>query len=195
MKNDHPSIVEQIFCFVAGSSFDQKVSCSSFLSAARTRWRRGKYRQLSILHMNKLAMLSSTLGATGVHLLGVVVSVMSQGAKLDDLECSGMLKDVREEYGVLLRQVVDQCMGKLSSYCEKVIVLATIPFVPQQLDDVLRSNLMIMLNKLTSGNSRDLGLLHYTQRSHAWKSFQLLVHRLVTWESDKCKYGVIEENE
>lgn len=61
--------------------FFQQVSCSSFLSAARTRWRRGKYRQLAILHMNKLASVSATLGITGIHLLGVVVSIMCQGTK------------------------------------------------------------------------------------------------------------------
>ncbi|XP_028400510.1 probable E3 ubiquitin-protein ligase HECTD4 [Dendronephthya gigantea] len=181
----HVSVVEQIFTFVAGDP-DEAVSCSSFLLAARTRWRRGKYRQLAILHMNKLATISASLGVTGTHLLGVVVSIMCQGTRLDDLECSGLANDVRDEYGMLLRHIVDQSVGMLARYCEKLIILATTPFTLCERQDVLRSSLILMINKLCSSSNLDTGLLDLTQRNYAWRSFQVLIDRLVSWESDKA---------
>ncbi len=107
--------------------------------------------------------------------------------RLDDLECSGMLNDVRDEYGMLLRHIVDQSVGMLARYCEKLIILATTPFTLCERQDVLRSSLILMINKLCSSSNLDTGLLDLTQRNYAWRSFQVLIDRLVSWESDKGK--------
>lgn len=105
--------------------------------------------------------------------------------RLEDLECGGMLTDVRDEYGMLLRHIVDQSVGMLARYCEKLIVLATTPFTLCERQDVLRSSLILMINKLCSSTNLDTGLLDLSQRNYAWRSFQVLIDRLVSWESDK----------
>ena len=98
-----------------------------------------------------------------------------------------MLNDVRDEYGMLLRHIVDQSVGMLARYCEKLIILATTPFTLCERQDVLRSSLILMINKLCSSSNLDTGLLDLTQRNYAWRSFQVLIDRLVSWESDKGK--------
>ena len=96
-----------------------------------------------------------------------------------------MLSDVCDEYGILLRHLVDQSVGMLARYCEKLIVLATTPFTLCERQDVLRSSLILMINKLCSSTNQDTGLLDLSQRNHAWRSFQVLIDRLVNWENDK----------
>ena len=98
-----------------------------------------------------------------------------------------MLNDVRDEYGMLLRHIVDQSVGMLSRYCEKLIILAITPFTLSERQDVLRSSLILMINKLCSSSNLDTGVLDLNQRSYAWRSFQVLIQRLVSWESDKGK--------
>ena len=98
-----------------------------------------------------------------------------------------MLNDVRDEYGMLLRHIVDQSVGMLSRHCEKLIILATTPFTLCERQDVLRSSLILMINKLCSSSNLDTGLLDLTQRNCAWRSFQVLIDRLVSWESDTGK--------
>ena len=99
-----------------------------------------------------------------------------------------MLTDVRDEFGMLLRHLVDQSVGNLARHCEKLIILATTPFTLCERQDVLRSSLILMINKLCSSSLLDTGVLDLSQRNYAWRSFQVLIDRLVNWEGDKGSY-------
>ena len=57
-----------------------QVSCESFLSAARTRYKRGQTRQQALVHMKELLTAAARVGGT-THLVAAVTSVLQHGPR------------------------------------------------------------------------------------------------------------------
>ncbi|KPP69529.1 hypothetical protein Z043_111707 [Scleropages formosus] len=79
-KPTYSVLLGQLFAFI-GTTPDQAVSSSSFLSAAQTRWRRGNTRKQALVHMRELLTAAVRVGGV-THLVGPVTMVLQGGPSL-----------------------------------------------------------------------------------------------------------------
>ncbi|KAI8513246.1 putative E3 ubiquitin-protein ligase HTD4 [Branchiostoma belcheri] len=176
-KPAHAVLLDQLFSFI-GSSLEENVSCSSFLSAASVRWQRGNSRKQALVHMVELLTAAARVGGA-THLVSAVTSVLQHGPKVEELTCGGMVNQVDEELtcGGMVNQVVEEltCGGMVnqvreafaetmtsvvqlaSTYpiaCSNSIgLLCVIPYTRAEERCLVRSGLVQLLDKLCSLSS------------------------------------------
>uniref|UniRef100_A0A8C1PKU9 HECT domain E3 ubiquitin protein ligase 4 n=1 Tax=Cyprinus carpio TaxID=7962 RepID=A0A8C1PKU9_CYPCA len=110
-KPTYSVLLGQLFAFI-GTTPDQTVSSSSFLSAAQTRWRRGRTRRQALVHMRELLTAAVRVGGV-THLVGPVTMVLQGGPRGGCKQCCVAV--VRSEEQCLVRSGLVQLMDRLCS--------------------------------------------------------------------------------
>uniref|UniRef100_W5N9P7 Uncharacterized protein n=2 Tax=Lepisosteus oculatus TaxID=7918 RepID=W5N9P7_LEPOC len=125
-KPTYSVLLGQLFAFI-GTTPDQAVSGSSFLSAAQTRWRRGSTRKQALVHMRELLTAAVRVGGV-THLVGPVTMVLQGGPRIEELTCGGMVDQVQEAFGETMTSVVSLCARYPIACANSIGLLCTIPY-------------------------------------------------------------------
>ncbi|CAB1321868.1 unnamed protein product [Coregonus sp. 'balchen'] len=158
-KPTYSVLLGQLFAFI-GTTPNQSVSSSSFLSAAQTRWRRGSTRKQALVHMRELLTAAVRVGGV-THLVGPVTMVLQGGPRIEELTCGGMVEQVQEAFGETMTSE-EQCL--------------------------VRSGLVQLMDRLCSlSGQRDCSSNEKQTKKQkvatmAWAAFQVLANRCIEWE-------------
>ncbi|TKS78950.1 putative E3 ubiquitin-protein ligase HECTD4 [Collichthys lucidus] len=158
-KPTYSVLLGQLFAFI-GTTPDQAVSSSSFLSAAQTRWRRGSTRKQALVHMRELLTAAVRVGGV-THLVGPVTMVLQGGPRIEELTCGGMVEQVQEAFGETMTSE-EQCL--------------------------VRSGLVQLMDSLCSlsgqreCSSNEKQTKKQKVATMAWAAFQVLANRCIEWE-------------
>uniref|UniRef100_A0A8C7DPU3 HECT domain E3 ubiquitin protein ligase 4 n=1 Tax=Oncorhynchus kisutch TaxID=8019 RepID=A0A8C7DPU3_ONCKI len=172
-KPTYSVLLGQLFAFI-GTTPDQSVSSSSFLSAAQTRWRRGSTRKQALVHMRELLTAAVRVGGV-THLVGPVTMVLQGGPRIEELTCGGMVEQVQEAFGETMTSVV-------------IGMLCTIPYTRSEEQCLVRSGLVHLMDRLCSlSGQRDCSSNEKQTKKQkvatmAWAAFQVLANRCIEWE-------------
>ncbi|RVE68479.1 hypothetical protein OJAV_G00091690 [Oryzias javanicus] len=147
-KPTYSVLLGQLFAFI-GTSPDQAVSSSSFLSAAQTRWRRGSTRKQALVHMRELLTAAVKVGGV-THLVGPVTMVLQGGPRTEELTCGGMVEQVQEAFGETMTSVVSLCARYPIACANSIGLLCTIPYTRCEEQCLVRSGLVQLLDSLCS---------------------------------------------
>ncbi|ROL42235.1 putative E3 ubiquitin-protein ligase HECTD4 [Anabarilius grahami] len=128
-KPTYSVLLGQLFAFI-GTTPDQTVSSTSFLSAAQTRWRRGRTRKQALVHMRELLTAAVRVGGV-THLVGPVTMVLQGGPRVEELTCGGMMEQVQEAFGETMTSVVSLCARYPIACANSIGLLCTIPYTRQ----------------------------------------------------------------
>ncbi|KAM7391556.1 hypothetical protein PAMP_022238 [Pampus punctatissimus] len=166
-KPTYSVLLGQLFAFI-GTTPDQAVSSSSFLSAAQTRWRRGSTRKQALVHMRELLTAAVRVGGV-THLVGPVTMVLQGGPRIEELTCGGMVEQVQEAFGETMTSVVSLC-SRSEEQC------------------LVRSGLVQLMDSLCSlsgqreCSSNEKQTKKQKVATMAWAAFQVLANRCIEWE-------------
>ncbi|KAG7243852.1 hypothetical protein INR49_006006 [Caranx melampygus] len=182
-KPTYSVLLGQLFAFI-GTTPDQAVSSSSFLSAAQTRWRRGSTRKQALVHMRELLTAAVRVGGV-THLVGPVTMVLQGGPRIEELTCGGMVEQVQEAFGETMTSVVSLCARYPIACANSIGLLCTIPSEEQCL---VRSGLVQLMDSLCSlsgqreSSSNEKQTKKQKVATMAWAAFQVLANRCIEWE-------------
>lgn len=185
-KTTYSVLLGQLFAFI-GTSPDQAVSSSSFLSAAQTRWRRGRTRKQALVHMRELLTAAVRVGGV-THLVGPVTMVLQGGPRIEELTCGGMMEQVQEAFGETMTSVVSLCARYPIACANSIGLLCTIPYTRSEEQCLVRSGLVQLMDRLCSLSSqRDCSSNEKQTKKQkvaamAWAAFQVLANRCIEWE-------------
>ncbi|KTF74064.1 hypothetical protein cypCar_00046878 [Cyprinus carpio] len=190
--------------------FCLQVSSSSFLSAAQTRWRRGRTRRQALVHMRELLTAAVRVGGV-THLVGPVTMVLQGGPRVEELTCGGMMEQVQEAFGETMTSVVSLCARYPIACANSIGLLCTIPYTRQAFSPyflksisfqgnisnffsmseeqcLVRSGLVQLMDRLCSLSSQRDSSSNEKQTKKqkvatmAWAAFQVLANRCIEWE-------------
>ncbi|XP_051557544.1 probable E3 ubiquitin-protein ligase HECTD4 [Myxocyprinus asiaticus] len=185
-KPTYSVLLGQLFAFI-GTTPDQAVSSSSFLSAAQTRWRRGRTRKQALIHMRELLTAAVRVGGV-THLVGPVTMVLQGGPRIEELTCGGMMEQVQEAFGETMTSVVSLCARYPIACANSIGLLCTIPYTRSEEQCLVRSGLVQLMDRLCSLSSqRDCSSNEKQTKKQkvatmAWAAFQVLANRCIEWE-------------
>ncbi|KAF6729287.1 putative E3 ubiquitin-protein ligase HECTD4 [Oryzias melastigma] len=185
-KPTYSVLLGQLFAFI-GTSPDQAVSSSSFLSAAQTRWRRGSTRKQALVHMRELLTAAVKVGGV-THLVGPVTMVLQGGPRTEELTCGGMVEQVQEAFGETMTSVVSLCARYPIACANSIGLLCTIPYTRCEEQCLVRSGLVQLLDSLCSlsgqreCSSNEKQTKKQKVATMAWAAFQVLANRCIEWE-------------
>ncbi|XP_062371736.1 probable E3 ubiquitin-protein ligase HECTD4 isoform X2 [Sardina pilchardus] len=188
-SRDRPTysvLLGQLFAFI-GTTPDQAVSSSSFLSAAQTRWRRGSTRRQALVHMRELLTAAVRVGGV-THLVGPVTMVLQGGPRIEELTCGGMVEQVQEAFGETMTSVVSLCARYPIACANSIGMLCTIPYTRSEEQCLVRSGLVQLMDRLCSLSSQRESSSNEKQTKKqkvaamAWAAFQVLANRCIEWE-------------
>ncbi|XP_048853239.1 probable E3 ubiquitin-protein ligase HECTD4 isoform X2 [Brienomyrus brachyistius] len=185
-KPTYSVLLGQLFAFI-GTTPDQAVSSSSFLSAAQTRWRRGNTRRQALVHMRELLTAAVRVGGV-THLVGPVTMVLQGGPRIEELTCGGMVEQVQEAFGETMTSVVSLCARYPIACANSIGMLCTIPYTRSEEQCLVRSGLVQLMDRLCSlSGQRDSSSSEKQTRRQkvatmAWAAFQVLANRCIEWE-------------
>ncbi|TRY90504.1 hypothetical protein DNTS_002641, partial [Danionella cerebrum] len=188
-KPTYSVLLGQLFNFI-GTSPDQTVSSSSFLSAAQTRWKRGGTRKQALVHMRELLTAAVRVGGV-THLVGPVTMVLQGGPRVEELTCGGMMEQVQEAFGETMSSVVSLCARYPIACANSIGLLCTIPYTRQEQSEeqcLVRSGLVQLMDRLCSLSSQRESSSSQKQTKKqkvatmAWAAFQVLANRCIEWE-------------
>ncbi|XP_030623120.1 LOW QUALITY PROTEIN: probable E3 ubiquitin-protein ligase HECTD4 [Chanos chanos] len=189
-KPTYSVLLGQLFAFI-GTTPDQAVSSSSFLSAAQTRWRRGSTRRQALVHMRELLTAAARVGGV-THLVGPVTMVLQGGPRIEELTCGGMAEQVQEAFGETMSSVVSLCARYPIACSSSIGLLCTIPYTRCEEQCLVRSGLVQLMDRLCSLSSqRDCNTSNDKQTKKqrvatmAWAAFQVLANRCIEWEKEE----------
>uniref|UniRef100_A0A8C8HAD7 HECT domain-containing protein n=1 Tax=Oncorhynchus tshawytscha TaxID=74940 RepID=A0A8C8HAD7_ONCTS len=184
-KPTYSVLLGQLFAFI-GTTPDQSVSSSSFLSAAQTRWRRGSTRKQALVHMRELLTAAVRVGGV-THLVGPVTMVLQGGPRIEELTCGGMVEQVQEAFGETMTSVVSLCARYPIACANSIGMLCTIPYTSEE-QCLVRSGLVHLMDRLCSlSGQRDCSSNEKQTKKQkvatmAWAAFQVLANRCIEWE-------------
>uniref|UniRef100_A0A8D3DKM7 HECT domain-containing protein n=1 Tax=Scophthalmus maximus TaxID=52904 RepID=A0A8D3DKM7_SCOMX len=170
-KPTYSVLLGQLFAFI-GTTPDQAVSSSSFLSAAQTRWRRGSTRKQALVHMRELLTAAVRVGGV-THL---------------ELTCGGMVEQVQEAFGETMTSVVSLCARYPIACSNSIGLLCTIPYTRSEEQCLVRSGLVQLMDSLCSlsgqreCSSNEKQTKKQKVATMAWAAFQVLANRCIEWE-------------
>ncbi|XP_069038398.1 probable E3 ubiquitin-protein ligase HECTD4 isoform X3 [Lepisosteus oculatus] len=185
-KPTYSVLLGQLFAFI-GTTPDQAVSGSSFLSAAQTRWRRGSTRKQALVHMRELLTAAVRVGGV-THLVGPVTMVLQGGPRIEELTCGGMVDQVQEAFGETMTSVVSLCARYPIACANSIGLLCTIPYTRSEEKCLVRSGLVQLMDRLCSlsgqrdCSSNDKQTKKQKVATMAWAAFQVLANRCIEWE-------------
>uniref|UniRef100_A0A8C2K1G8 HECT domain E3 ubiquitin protein ligase 4 n=2 Tax=Cyprinus carpio TaxID=7962 RepID=A0A8C2K1G8_CYPCA len=185
-KPTYSVLLGQLFAFI-GTTPDQTVSSSSFLSAAQTRWRRGRTRRQALVHMRELLTAAVRVGGV-THLVGPVTMVLQGGPRVEELTCGGMMEQVQEAFGETMTSVVSLCARYPIACANSIGLLCTIPYTRSEEQCLVRSGLVQLMDRLCSLSSQRDSSSNEKQTKKqkvatmAWAAFQVLANRCIEWE-------------
>ncbi|XP_067256066.1 probable E3 ubiquitin-protein ligase HECTD4 isoform X7 [Chanodichthys erythropterus] len=185
-KPTYSVLLGQLFAFI-GTTPDQTVSSTSFLSAAQTRWRRGRTRKQALVHMRELLTAAVRVGGV-THLVGPVTMVLQGGPRVEELTCGGMMEQVQEAFGETMTSVVSLCARYPIACANSIGLLCTIPYTRSEEQCLVRSGLVQLMDRLCSLSSqRDCSSNEKQTKKQkvatmAWAAFQVLANRCIEWE-------------
>ncbi|KAI1901157.1 hypothetical protein AGOR_G00057300 [Albula goreensis] len=185
-KPTYSVLLGQLFAFI-GTTPDQAVSSSSFLSAAQTRWRRGSTRKQALVHMRELLTAAVRVGGV-THLVGPVTMVLQGGPRIEELTCGGMVEQVQEAFGETMTSVVSLCARYPIACANSIGMLCTIPYTRSEEQCLVRSGLVQLMDRLCSlSGQRDCSSNEKQTKKQkvatmAWAAFQVLANRCIEWE-------------
>uniref|UniRef100_A0A6Q2ZID3 HECT domain-containing protein n=1 Tax=Esox lucius TaxID=8010 RepID=A0A6Q2ZID3_ESOLU len=185
-KPTYSVLLGQLFAFI-GTTPDQSVSSSSFLSAAQTRWRRGSTRKQALIHMRELLTAAVRVGGV-THLVGPVTMVLQGGPRIEELTCGGMVEQVQEVFGETMTSVVSLCARYPIACANSIGMLCTIPYTRSEEQCLVRSGLVQLMDRLCSlSGQRDCSSNEKQTKKQkvatmAWAAFQVLANRCIEWE-------------
>ncbi|XP_056457694.1 probable E3 ubiquitin-protein ligase HECTD4 isoform X1 [Gadus chalcogrammus] len=186
-KPTYSVLLGQLFAFI-GTTPDQAVSSSSFLSAAQTRWRRGSTRKQALVHMRELLTAAVRVGGV-THLVGPVTMVLQGGPRIEELTCGGMVDQVQEAFGETMTSVVSLCARYPIACANSIGLLCTIPYTRSEEQCLVRSGLVQLMDRLCSLSSQREGSSSNEKQTKkqkvatmAWAAFQVLANRCIEWE-------------
>ncbi|XP_029685253.1 LOW QUALITY PROTEIN: probable E3 ubiquitin-protein ligase HECTD4 [Takifugu rubripes] len=185
-KPTYSVLLGQLFAFI-GTTPDQAVSSSSFLSAAQTRWRRGSTRKQALVHMRELLTAAVRVGGV-THLVGPVTMVLQGGPRIEELTCGGMVEQVQDAFGETMTSVVSLCARYPIACANSIGLLCTIPYTRSEEQCLVRSGLVQLLDSLCSlsGQRENSSSEKQTKKQKvatmAWAAFQVLANRCIEWE-------------
>ncbi|KAL4646588.1 putative E3 ubiquitin-protein ligase HECTD4 isoform X5 [Arapaima gigas] len=188
-KPTYSVLLGQLFAFI-GTTPDQAVSSSSFLSAAQTRWRRGSTRKQALVHMRELLTAAVRVGGV-THLVGPVTMVLQGGPRIEELTCGGMVEQVQEAFGETMTSVVSLCARYPIACSNSIGLLCTIPYTRSEEQCLVRSGLVQLMDRLCSlSGQRDSSSNEKQTRKQkvatmAWAAFQVLANRCIEWEKEE----------
>ncbi|CAH1233961.1 HECTD4 [Branchiostoma lanceolatum] len=194
----HAVLLDQLFSFI-GSSLEEHVSCSSFLSAASVRWQRGNSRKQALVHMVELLTAAARVGGA-THLVSAVTSVLQHGPKVEELTCGGMVNQVREAFAETMTSVVQLASTYPVACSNSIGLLCVIPYTRAEERCLVRSGLVQLLDKLCSLSSyRDQSntetqTMKQRVSAMAWAGFQVLSNRCVMWEDEEGAASAVEHS-
>ncbi|XP_078681858.1 putative E3 ubiquitin-protein ligase HECTD4 [Branchiostoma floridae x Branchiostoma belcheri] len=197
-KPAHAVLLDQLFSFI-GSSLEENVSCSSFLSAASVRWQRGNSRKQALVHMVELLTAAARVGGA-THLVSAVTSVLQHGPKVEELTCGGMVNQVREAFAETMTSVVQLASTYPIACSNSIGLLCVIPYTRAEERCLVRSGLVQLLDKLCSLSSyRDQSntetqTIKQRVSAMAWAGFQVLSNRCVMWEDEEGAASAVEHS-
>uniref|UniRef100_A0A671K5X4 Probable E3 ubiquitin-protein ligase HECTD4 n=1 Tax=Sinocyclocheilus anshuiensis TaxID=1608454 RepID=A0A671K5X4_9TELE len=184
-KPTYSVLLGQLFAFI-GTTPDQTVSSSSFLSAAQTRWRRGRTRRQALVHMRELLTAAVRVGGV-THLVGPVTMVLQGGPRVLHLCCEALVQ-VQEAFGETMTSVVSLCARYPIACANSIGLLCTIPYTRSEEQCLVRSGLVQLMDRLCSLSSqRDSSSSEKQTKKQkvatmAWAAFQVLANRCIEWE-------------
>ncbi|KAK6306389.1 hypothetical protein J4Q44_G00233140 [Coregonus suidteri] len=185
-KPTYSVLLGQLFAFI-GTTPNQSVSSSSFLSAAQTRWRRGSTRKQALVHMRELLTAAVRVGGV-THLVGPVTMVLQGGPRIEELTCGGMVEQVQEAFGETMTSVVSLCARYPIACANSIGMLCTIPYTRSEEQCLVRSGLVQLMDRLCSlSGQRDCSSNEKQTKKQkvatmAWAAFQVLANRCIEWE-------------
>ncbi|KAJ7994262.1 hypothetical protein DPEC_G00264060 [Dallia pectoralis] len=185
-KPTYSVLLGQLFAFI-GTTPDQSVSSSSFLSAAQTRWRRGGTRKQALIHMRELLTAAVRVGGV-THLVGPVTMVLQGGPRIEELTCGGVVEQVQEAFGETMTSVVALCARYPIACSNSIGMLCTIPYTRSEEQCLVRSGLVQLMDRLCSlSGQRDCSSNEKQTKKQkvatmAWAAFQVLANRCIEWE-------------
>ncbi|XP_005729506.1 probable E3 ubiquitin-protein ligase HECTD4 isoform X5 [Pundamilia nyererei] len=185
-KPTYSVLLGQLFAFI-GTTPDQAVSSSSFLSAAQTRWRRGSTRKQALVHMRELLTAAVRVGGV-THLVGPVTMVLQGGPRIEELTCGGMVEQVQEAFGETMTSVVSLCARYPIACANSIGLLCTIPYTRSEEQCLVRSGLVQLMDSLCSlsgqreCSSNEKQTKKQKVATMAWAAFQVLANRCIEWE-------------
>ncbi|KAK7934210.1 hypothetical protein WMY93_005106 [Mugilogobius chulae] len=185
-KPTYSVLLGQLFAFI-GTTPDQAVSSSIFLSAAQTRWKRGSTRKQALVHMRELLTAAVRVGGV-THLVGPVTMVLQGGPRIEELTCGGMVEQVQDAFGETMTSVVSLCARYPIACANSIGLLCTIPYTRSEEQCLVRSGLVQLMDRLCSlsgqreCSSNEKQTKKQKVATMAWAAFQVLANRCIEWE-------------
>uniref|UniRef100_A0A3B4BE60 HECT domain-containing protein n=1 Tax=Periophthalmus magnuspinnatus TaxID=409849 RepID=A0A3B4BE60_9GOBI len=166
-KPTYSVLLGQLFAFI-GTTPDQAVSSSIFLSAAQTRWKRGSTRKQALVHMRELLTAAVRVGGV-THLVGPVT--------------------------MMIILVIDHDICSFTVMALRVCFLYNFPYAcsfgaysRSEEQCLVRSGLVQLMDRLCSlsgqreCSSNEKQTKKQKVATMAWAAFQVLANRCIEWE-------------
>ncbi|XP_016414650.1 probable E3 ubiquitin-protein ligase HECTD4 [Sinocyclocheilus rhinocerous] len=166
-KPTYSVLLGQLFAFI-GTTPDQTVSSSSFLSAAQTEMIL-RFSEVEYYHTSKSAVFPNI-------------------STVEELTCGGMMEQVQEAFGETMTSVVSLCARYPIACANSIGLLCTIPYTRSEEQCLVRSGLVQLMDRLCSLSSqRDSSSSEKQTKKQkvatmAWAAFQVLANRCIEWE-------------